>query len=84
MAMKQYKIISDRWASEEVVATFAEIQEQAEYLNADRRASGEIEHRGPVMVSEQRINGNAVVVDDTGEIIAEEITSGRGETKHDQ
>jgi hypothetical protein len=66
---RMYKITSERWARDEVVASFKEIQQQAEIFTADRQASGDIDTRGPVTVRIEAGN----IIDDTGEVIAEQI-----------
>ena len=60
--MKQYILISDRWSRESSVqCTFADLQEQAKVYG------------GPVTVEEVIRHGQDVVIDNTGEVIAEEI-----------
>lgn len=67
--MRKYLLTSDRWSRFSIECTFAEIQEQAEIYERDRG----IDEETPVAVTEKIRNGKNVVIDETGEIIAEEI-----------
>jgi len=66
--MKQYRVISDRWAHDEVVCTIEDLQSQAKCYTNDRIGSGEINDAGPVTIT---IEGDHII-DDTGETIAVE------------
>lgn len=66
----KYTITSDRWAQDPVEATFEDLQEQAKYFTLDRRALDDETQRSPVTVECAIRNGQDVVIDDTGEIIA--------------
>jgi hypothetical protein len=64
----KYKITSDRWSRDEVVATLEEIQEQAKIFQNDRS-----EDEPTVEIIPGYYNGKNVLRDETGEVFAEEV-----------
>ena len=70
---KTYSVTSDRWASSSnITATFGELQQQAADFERDRRGNLDADESPEISVRMAVRNGENVVVDETGEIIAVE------------
>ena len=69
--MTRYEIVSDRWASDSgVTVTLAELQEQAAEYQRQRDPDDE---RPAIRLTVRQYNFRSVVLDETGEIVAEEV-----------